>query len=239
MSALVTDDGGKVRGDADFVFYNQPTAPGARLHGDTLTVDPAARRPGATRVTVVISAADPGTALGVLPAPTLHVTGPGGHVLTRFTPLRPRRETVLLLAELYRRGTAWKLRALGQGYADGLAGLARDFGVDVADDASSASAATPAPVALPLSRRGVAVRSPGAPSGTSGSPDPAAAGFLTLVNSARVAAGSPTVSLAGRAALRRRAGAHRRHGLGRPPRAPRAGTAPPSTSASPAPDTRI
>ncbi|KOV58019.1 stress protein [Streptomyces sp. NRRL WC-3618] len=173
VSALVTDDGGKVRGDADFVFYNQPTAPGARLHGDTLTVDPAALRPGATRVTVVVSAADPGTALGALPAPTLHVTGPGGHALTRFTPPRPRRETVLLLAELYRRGTAWRLRALGQGYADGLAGLARDFGVDVADDASSA----------------------GAPSGTSGSPDPAAAGFLALVNSARVAAGSPTVSL--------------------------------------------
>ncbi len=173
VSALVTDDGGKVRGDADFVFYNQPTAPGARLHGDTLTVDPAALRPGATRVTVVVSAADPGTALGALPAPTLHVTGPGGHALTRFTPPRPRRETVLLLAELYRRGTAWKLRALGQGYADGLAGLARDFGVDVADDASSA----------------------GAPSGTSGSPDPAAAGFLALVNSARVTAGSPTVSL--------------------------------------------
>ncbi|UIX28754.1 CAP domain-containing protein [Streptomyces sp. GQFP] len=140
VSALVTDDGGKVGGDADFVFYNQPTAPGARLHGDTLTVDPAGLRPGATRVTVVVSAADPGTALGGLPAPTLQVTGPGGRTLARFTPARPQRETVLLLAELYRRGTGWKLRALGQGYADGLAGLARDFGVDVADDGPSASA---------------------------------------------------------------------------------------------------
>ncbi|MDX3456483.1 CAP domain-containing protein [Streptomyces sp. ME02-8801-2C] len=141
VSALVTDDGGKVGGDADFVFYNQPTAPGVRLHGDTLTVDPGALRPGATRVTVVVSAADPGTALGTLPAPTLHLTGPGGLAPSRFTPPRPQRETVLLLAELYRRGAGWKLRALGQGYADGLAGLARDFGVDVADDdASSASA---------------------------------------------------------------------------------------------------
>ncbi|WP_405534160.1 CAP domain-containing protein [Streptomyces sp. NBC_00075] len=140
VSALVTDDGGKVDGDADFVFYNQPTAPGARLHGDTLTVDPAGLRPGATRVTVVVSAADPGTALGGLAAPTLNVSGPGGRPLARFTPPRPRQETVLLLAELYRRGTGWKLRALGQGYADGLAGLARDFGVDVADDGPSASA---------------------------------------------------------------------------------------------------
>ncbi len=140
VSALVTDDGGKVRGDADFVFYNQPTAPGARLHGDTLTIDPVGLRPGATRVTVVISAADPGTALGRLPAPTLHVSGPGGRPLARFTPPRPQRETVLLLAELYRRGGGWKVRALGQGYADGLAGIARDFGVDVADENPAGSA---------------------------------------------------------------------------------------------------
>ncbi|MEU0458888.1 TerD family protein, partial [Streptomyces sp. NPDC006129] len=44
VSALVTDDGGKVRGDEDFVFYNQPAAPGARLRGDTLTVAPTCPR---------------------------------------------------------------------------------------------------------------------------------------------------------------------------------------------------
>ncbi|MGV9456148.1 CAP domain-containing protein [Streptomyces sp. NPDC003635] len=135
VSALITDDGGKVRGDGDFVFYNQPSAPGARLHGATLTVDPARLRADATRVTVVVSPADPGTALGSLPTPTLHVTGPGGRPLARFVPPPPRQETVLLLAELYRRGGGWKLRALGQGYADGLAGLARDFGVEVTQDA--------------------------------------------------------------------------------------------------------
>jgi stress response protein SCP2 len=67
-----------------------------------------------------MSAADSGTLLGRLPVPTLRLTGPGGSLLARFTPPQPTRETVLLLAELYRRGTAWKLRALGQGYADGL-----------------------------------------------------------------------------------------------------------------------
>jgi uncharacterized protein YkwD/stress response protein SCP2 len=140
VSALVTDESGKVGGDADFVFYNQPTAPGARLRDDTLTVDPARLRTGAARVTVAISPADPGTPLGRLPAPTLHVTDAGGRPLARFTPSRPERETVLLLAELYRRGTGWKLRALGQGYADGLAGVARDFGVDIVEDASPAPA---------------------------------------------------------------------------------------------------
>ncbi|WP_330285834.1 CAP domain-containing protein [Streptomyces sp. NBC_00576] len=162
VSALVTGDGGKVGGDADFVFYNQPTAPGARLRGDTLTVDPAALRPGATRVTVVVSAADSGTALGGLPAPTLQVTGPGGRALARFTPPRPQRETVLLLAELYRRGPGWKLRALGQGYADGLAGLARDFGVEVADDISTASTSAGAPAhhPSPFPAAGVPLRTP-------------------------------------------------------------------------------
>ncbi|MFE7903163.1 CAP domain-containing protein [Streptomyces sp. NPDC057424] len=170
VSALVTDDGGKVRDDGDFVFYNQPAAPGAVLRGDTLTVDPTGLRTGATRVTVVVSPADPGTALVRLPFPVLHVTGTGGRPLARFTPSRPGQETVLLLAELYRHGDRWKLRALGQGYTDGLAGLARDFGVDVVDD-------TP----------------PGPPPGASAAPDPD--GFLSLVNSARATAGSPPLSL--------------------------------------------
>ncbi|MFF2997064.1 CAP domain-containing protein [Streptomyces sp. NPDC057950] len=170
VSALITDDTGKVRGDADFVFYNQPAAPGARLTGGSLTVDPPGLRSGASRVTVLVTPADPGTPLGRLPAPTLLVTGPGGRTLARFTPPLPQRETVLLLAEIYRRGPEWKLRALGQGYAEGLAGIARDFGVDISEDT------TPA------------VTAPG--------PD----GFLELVNSARAAAGSPPVSLDARLA---------------------------------------
>ncbi|MEU1529134.1 CAP domain-containing protein [Streptomyces fagopyri] len=170
VSALITDDTGKVRGDADFVFYNQPAVPGARLTGESLTVDPPGLRSGASRVTVLVTPADPGTPLGRLPAPTLLVTGPGGRALARFTPPRPRRETVLLLAEIYRRGTEWKLRALGQGYAEGLAGIARDFGVDVTEGDAPAAAA----------------------------PDPD--GFLELVNSVRAAAGSPPVSLDARLA---------------------------------------
>ncbi|WP_146064831.1 TerD family protein, partial [Streptomyces sp. SM1] len=131
VSALITDDGGTVRGDGDFVFYNQPSAPGTRLGAGTLTVDPRALRPGATRVTVAVSPAAPGTPLSALPPPVLQVDDHAGRPLARFTPPRPREETVLLLAELYRRGEGWKLRTLGHGYADGLAGLARDFGVDV------------------------------------------------------------------------------------------------------------
>ncbi|TKV57843.1 TerD family protein [Nakamurella flava] len=40
-------------------------------------------------------------------------------------------ETAMVFGELYRSGTEWKFRAIGQGYAAGLAGIARDFGVNV------------------------------------------------------------------------------------------------------------
>lgn len=192
VSALITDDGGKVRGDGDFVFYNQPTAPGARLAGDTLTLDPPALRAGASRVTVVVSAADPSTRLALLPAPTVHVSGPGGGVLARFTPPRPQQETVLLLAEIYRRGTAWKLRAVGQGYADGLAGLVRDFGVEVTEDAAP-TAAGPSGVhgGEPAHAHGRSRPYAGAVPGEEGAH--AQDGFLDLVNSARARAGSPPV----------------------------------------------
>ncbi|MFD3485470.1 CAP domain-containing protein [Streptomyces sp. NPDC058665] len=134
LSVLVTGEDGKVSGDGDFVFYNQPSAPGARLRDDTVTLDVGRLRAGASRVTVVVSAADPAVPLGRLPVPTLTVTGIGGRGLARFTPPRPTHESVLLLAEIYRRGGGWKLRALGQGYVDGLAGIARDFGIEVAED---------------------------------------------------------------------------------------------------------
>ncbi|KOV64213.1 CAP domain-containing protein [Streptomyces sp. MMG1121] len=174
VSALVTGADGKVGSDADFVFYNQPDAPGVRLRGDTLAVEPGRLRAGACRVTVVVSAAEPGARLS---APRLEVADGAGRAVARFTPPPPGPETVLLIAELYlRAGSGWKLRAIGQGYADGLAGLARNFGVDVRDDGGQDRAAVPAP------------RSPGSPS-------TAADDFLRLVNSARIQAGSPRIAL--------------------------------------------
>ncbi|MEU9965872.1 CAP domain-containing protein [Streptomyces malaysiensis] len=176
LSALITGEDGKVADDGDFVFFNQPTAPGARLDGDTVTLRPRGLRPGAARVTLVISPADPGTPLGRLPAPVLSVLDDRGAPLARFAPPGPSQETVLLLAEIYRRGGGWKVRAIGQGYADGLAGVARDFGVDVTDDGASAAPPPPAP----------------APA------DGAARQALEVVNAARARAGAAPVALDGR-----------------------------------------
>jgi stress response protein SCP2 len=134
LSALVVGTAGQVGGDADMVFWNAPDAPGVRLDKAGITVIPERLRRGAARVVVVASPEREGVAFGSLPAPAAVLADPAGRPFARLSPPRLRTETVLLLAEVYRRDGRWRVRAVGQGYADGLAGLARDFGVDVADD---------------------------------------------------------------------------------------------------------
>ena len=153
VSALVLGADDRVAGDGDLVFFNQPAAPGVVLAGSQLRVDPRSLRAGARRVLVLASSTDAATALGRLPSPVLTLTGADGRPLARYRATGLGSETVLQVAELYRHGPGWKLRALGAGYADGLAGLARDFGVDVDED--PAAAARGAVVAL-SNRRGPA-----------------------------------------------------------------------------------
>ncbi|MGI5204023.1 CAP domain-containing protein [Spirillospora sp. CA-108201] len=218
LSALITGDDRKVSGDQDFVFFNQPSAPGAQLGAGAVMVDPPRLRAGASRVTVVISAAEPGTPLSRLPAPALRAVGSNGAVVARFNPPRPATETVLLLVEIYRRGDLWKLRAIGQGYADGLAGLARDFGVDVTDDGSQAPppppppAMPPRPPAMPPPPPAAPLRRPATPPPPPPPPPPPAVSrpalppvsvrhlnpFAHEVASRRARNGLPPVNLDGR-----------------------------------------
>jgi uncharacterized protein YkwD/stress response protein SCP2 len=142
LSALVVSADGRVAGDADFIFFNQPAAPGVRLVSGSVTVDPAGLRRGADRVVLLASPADLSTPFARLPVPTMTVSANGGRV-AQFRAVGLGAETVVQLAEVYRRGNGWKVRAIGQGYADGLAGLARDFGVQVDDDGSGSSAPPP------------------------------------------------------------------------------------------------
>jgi stress response protein SCP2 len=136
LSALVLSASGIVAGDADMVFFNQPDAPGVRLRGPRLTVLPDALRRGAERVVVIASPDDLGSAVRTLP-PVL-LTDARERPFARFRPPPMPTETVALLVEVYRRAGAWRVRAVGQGYADGLAGLARDFGVDVKEETPQA-----------------------------------------------------------------------------------------------------
>ncbi len=56
----------------------------------------------------------------------------GGSELTRYDLSEDAStETAMIFGELYRNGSDWKFRAVGQGYASGLAGIAKDYGVNV------------------------------------------------------------------------------------------------------------
>ncbi|WP_405739430.1 TerD domain-containing protein [Streptomyces sp. NBC_01525] len=146
---------GRVRDDGDFVFCNQPVhASGAvRYEGrtgsgaartDTLVVDLTAVD-GAVDTVVLAASADGGT-FGQVPGLYIRVLdAAGGAELARFDSADATAETAYVLGELYRRQGGWKFRAVGQGYATGLAGLATDFGVSVeAEPEATAPTATPA-----------------------------------------------------------------------------------------------
>ncbi|MYU56887.1 MULTISPECIES: TerD family protein [Streptomyces] len=150
VSGLLLTADGKVRSDDDFVFYNQPHGPGvthtaaAGDGGDTITVDTAAVPAGIEKVVVTASLDAAGaTFAGTEPTGTVRDADSGG-VLASFTPPRLGAETALVVVELYRRNGVWKVRAVGQGYADGLAGIATDFGVSVEEPAAPAAAPAPA-----------------------------------------------------------------------------------------------
>lgn len=131
ISALLVTASGKVRGDADFVFYNQPTAPGVRYDPAGVDVVPEEVDPAIEKVVVTASLDGRGPAtFGALGGLRMDVAV-AGTLLVVFEPDGLGAETALLCVEIYRRGGLWKVRAVGQGYADGLAGIATDYGITV------------------------------------------------------------------------------------------------------------
>ncbi|MEV4945612.1 TerD family protein [Streptomyces sp. NPDC053755] len=197
---------GKVRSDADFVFYNQPQhSSGAVRHEgkrapgdgdgpmtDTVAVDLGRVEPAVERI--VLAASADGGAFGSVPGLYVRVVdADGGAEIARYDSTDATVETAFLLGEFYRRQGAWKFRAVGQGYGSGLAGLATDFGITV-DEPRRPSAGSPAPVpprpeAVPSAAPAAAPPQPeAAPSATP--PQPVRLTKVTLTKE------SPTVSLA-------------------------------------------
>ncbi|MGZ2361252.1 TerD family protein [Streptomyces sp. 372A] len=165
VSGLLLTADGKVRSDDDFIFYNQPAGPGVSYRSgggsapDAVVVDTASVPAGIEKIVVTASPDAAGqTFQGVEPTATVR-NADDGAVIASFTPPRLGAETALVIMEVYRRGDAWKVRAVGQGYANGLAGIATDFGVTVEEPpaaapaapaaAPAAPAAAPAPVTTP------------------------------------------------------------------------------------------
>lgn len=155
VSGLLLTADGKVRSDDDFIFYNQPTGPGVTYRSgggtapDAIVVDTAAVPPGIEKIVVTASPDGAGqTFQGIEPTATVR-NADDGSALATFTPPQLGSETALVVIEVYRRGGAWKARAVGQGYADGLAGIATDFGVSVEEEPTAAPTAAPTAPAAP------------------------------------------------------------------------------------------
>jgi tellurium resistance protein TerD len=148
-SALLCNAGGKVVDDQHFVFFNNLKSPdGAVEHtGDNLTgegegddelinVNLATLSAGVEKVVFPVSIYDAqarSQSFG-------QITNAYIRVVDRATSAELARydlsedastETAMIFGELYRHGGEWKFRAIGQGYASGLRGIAQDYGVNV------------------------------------------------------------------------------------------------------------
>jgi stress response protein SCP2 len=141
-SALLLGAGGRVRSDLDFVFYNQPASPDGSVHHlgtsstetgseESLAVDLECLP--ADVETVAVTASVGGGTFGDVRGVRLLLLDPTGVPIAGYDVEGAAAETALLVGEIYRRGDAWKVRAVGQGWSSGLAGLAQDFGVTVDD----------------------------------------------------------------------------------------------------------
>lgn len=154
-------------------------------------VDTAAVPPGIEKIVVTASPDAAGqTFQGVEPTATVR-NADDGSALATFTPPQLGAETALVVIEIYLRNGAWKARAVGQGYANGLAGIATDFGVSVEEPAAPVAPPAPvapapvaaapvAPVAAPVDPR-IAPPAPAAPPAPPAAPAaPAGSGKINL-----------------------------------------------------------
>ncbi len=148
-SAIVLNAAGKAVSDKHFIFFNNLTSPDGTVEhtGDNLTgegegddeavkVNLAGMAADADKVVFPVSIYDADArsqSFGQVRNAFIRVVnGADQKEIARYDLTEDAStETAMVFGELYRSGTDWKFRAVGQGYASGLAGIARDFGVNV------------------------------------------------------------------------------------------------------------
>lgn len=168
-SALLCDRSGKVPSDEHFVFFNNLSSPdgsvrlsgGGGLHGpdrQQILVDLTRVPDEIAKVVFPVSLDDAsvrGQSFGQVRDAYIRVVDEdGGAELARYdlAVSGTTAETALVFGELYRHGAEWKFRAVGQGYASGLAGIATDYGVQILSEGAnpaSAPSVLPAPTTAP------------------------------------------------------------------------------------------
>ncbi|MHC3003735.1 TerD family protein [Gordonia metallireducens] len=148
-SAIALGTNKKVLSDQHFVFFNNLRSPDGSIEhtGDNLTgegegddeainVDLAATPPEVDSIVFPVSIYDADArsqSFGQVRNAFIRVVNrANGAEIARYDLTEDAStETAMVFGELYRHGSEWKFRAVGQGYASGLAGIARDFGVNV------------------------------------------------------------------------------------------------------------
>ena len=148
-SALLVDTGSKVVSDQHFVFFNNLKSPDGSVEhtGDNLTGE----GEGDDEAIKVNLAGVPAEVDKIVFPVSIHeaegrqqsfgqvrnafirvVNQADNNELARYDLTEDAStETAMVFGELYRNGAEWKFRAVGQGYASGLRGIAQDFGVNV------------------------------------------------------------------------------------------------------------
>jgi tellurium resistance protein TerD len=148
-SAFLLSTSGKVRSDADFIFYNQlRSVEGSVEHtGDNLT----GTGEGDDEVLLVELEKVPADIQTIAFTVTIHEAETRkqnfGQVQNAFIRLVNAEtnaevarydltedasiETAMIFGEIYRHGTEWKFSAVGQGYAGGLAAMCQQYGVNI------------------------------------------------------------------------------------------------------------
>jgi tellurium resistance protein TerD len=148
-SAFLLGEGDRVRSDADFIFYNQTEGGGGavRHQGDNLTgagegddeqieVSLATLPPDVQKIAVSVTiheAESRGQNFGMVSNAFIRVVNAAdGQEIARYDLSEDAStETAMVFGEIYRHGAEFKFRAVGQGFAGGLAPLARNFGVSI------------------------------------------------------------------------------------------------------------
>ena len=148
-SAIMLGSSGKAVSDGHFVFFNNLRSPDGSVEhtGDNLTgegegddeaikVNLAAVPTDTNRIVFPVSIYDAdarGQNFGQVRNAFIRIVNQaGGAEIARYDLSEDAgQETAMVFGELYRSGADWKFRAVGQGYAAGLRGIALDFGVNV------------------------------------------------------------------------------------------------------------
>jgi tellurium resistance protein TerD len=140
---------GKVRSDADFIFYNNlKSADGSIVHSgdnltgagegddETVTIDLSTVPADIDKIVVGVTIHDAetrGQNFGMVSKAFIRcVNADGGTEIARYDLSEDgSTEAAMVFGEVYRNGTDWKFRAIGQGFQGGLGPLAKSFGVAV------------------------------------------------------------------------------------------------------------